>query len=244
VEHRGNRDRIIEALRLSALPLDDDELSRRTGIEPRQTVNQICRALDRAGAIRRLPGPAGKLVNQLVNTQPAPALHVDHRPANDASPKPCAMVTATSPSELPPGSSAEQRAAERVMLDLLGERLKLALNPLPIYVPTGARVEIDGADEHRSVLVECWAHQGAPKSAQKHKVLADALKLTWIASTMYPRPRLILCLSDPLAAAPFVPNARSWAAQALVDLGVSIELVELPHDLREGIIQAQQRQYR
>jgi hypothetical protein len=45
----------------------------------------------------------------------------------------------------------------------------------------------------------CWAHQGPPKSAQKHKVLADAFKLAWIATTVYPRPQLILCLSDPLA---------------------------------------------
>ena len=29
---------------------------------------------------------------------------------------------------------------------------------------------------------------------------------------MYPRPRLILCLGDPLAAGPFLPGARSWAA--------------------------------
>jgi hypothetical protein len=26
-------------------------------------------------------------------------------------------------------------------------------------------------------------------------VLADAFKLTWISTTMYPKPRLILCLS-------------------------------------------------
>jgi hypothetical protein len=62
------------------------------------------------------------------------------------------------------------------------------------------------------------AHQGSPKSAQRHKVLADAFKLTWIATTMSPRPRLILCLSDPLAAAPFLPGARSWAARAFQDL--------------------------
>ena len=29
---------------------------------------------------------------------------------------------------------------------------------------------------------------------------------------MYPRPRLILCLGDPLAVGPFLPGARSWAA--------------------------------
>jgi hypothetical protein len=94
------------------------------------------------------------------------------------------------------------------------------------------------------VLVECWAHQGNPKAAQRHKVLADALKLTWIGSTIYPRPRLILCMSDPAAAAPFLPPARSWAAQALKDLGVTISVVELPDDVRQLVLAAQERQYR
>ncbi|HEY5401030.1 MAG TPA: hypothetical protein VIL16_37155 [Trebonia sp.] len=95
------------------------------------------------------------------------------------------------------------------MLDLLGSQLGLELNPDTITVPSGERVQVDGADASRTVLAECWAHQGAPKSVQKHKVLADAFKLAWIATTIYPRPRLILCLSDPLAAGPFLPGARS-----------------------------------
>jgi hypothetical protein len=61
---------------------------------------------------------------------------------------------------------------------------------------------------------------------------------------MYPKPRLILCLSDPLAAAPFQPGARSWAARAFQDLGVIISVVDLPVELRHNLPQAQRRQYR
>lgn len=87
--------------------------------------------------------------------------------------------------------------------------------------------------------------QGSPKAAQKHKVLADAFKLVWIASTIYPRPRrLILCLSDDRAASPFQPTSRSWAAQALQDLGISVKVVDLPADVRQRIEEAQRRQYR
>jgi hypothetical protein len=75
-------------------------------------------------------------------------------------------------------------------------------------------------------------------------VLADALKLTWIYTTMYRKPRLILCLSDPLAAAPFLPGARSWAARAFQDLGVTISVVDLPAEFRQDLLQAQLRQYR
>jgi hypothetical protein len=59
------------------------------------------------------------------------------------------------------------------MLDLLGAQLGLELNPATITVPSGERVEVDGADASRTILAECWAHQGPPKSAQRHKVLAD-----------------------------------------------------------------------
>jgi hypothetical protein len=75
-------------------------------------------------------------------------------------------------------------------------------------------------------------------------VLSDALKLTWISTTIYPRPRLVLCMSDPLAAAPFQSTARSWAARALQDLGITISVVELPADVRHMVELAQKRQYR
>jgi hypothetical protein len=130
------------------------------------------------------------------------------------------------------------------MLDQLGADLGVPLEPATIRISSGARVEVDGADVNRTVLAECWAHQGSPKSAQRHKVLADAFKLTWIASTIYPRPRLILCMSDPAAAAPFLPTARSWAAQALQDLHIEISIVELPEPVRRRVQTAQQRQYR
>jgi hypothetical protein len=130
------------------------------------------------------------------------------------------------------------------MLRLMAEQLSLELAPARIHVPSGAMVEVDGADVERSVLVECWAHQGPPKPAQKHKVLADALKLTWISQTLYPRPRLLLCLSDTDAARPILPGARTWAAQALADLQIDVLVVTLPADVRDGLLAAQRRQYR
>ena len=111
-------------------------------------------------------------------------------------------------------------------------------------MPSGERVEIDGTDIHRTVLVECWAHQGRSKPAQRNKVLADAFKLHWISTTLYPRPQRILCLCDPAAAAPFLPHTRSWAARALQDLDITVHIVELPDELRQAILNAQQRQYR
>ena len=101
-----------------------------------------------------------------------------------------------------------------------------------------------GVDPDRTVLVECWAHQGCPKSAQRQKVLADALKLSWIRSTLSPPPELILYLCDPSAAAPFLPGVRTWAAQALSDLDIRLEIAQLPPDVLGAVVEAQRRQYR
>jgi hypothetical protein len=239
----SHRDRISEAIRLSSRLLDDDQLADRTGILPRQRVNQICRELERTGMVRRRSGPDGKIVNEWLGHQD---LQSDScLTAADADVSQTSDSSAVQPDhELPPGSSREQRDAERVMLDLLDQQLGRELNPAKLAVPSGERVEVDGADADRSVLVECWAHQGPPKSAQRHKVLADAFKLTWLSTTMYPKPQLILCLSDPLAAAPFLPGARSWAARAFQNLGVTISIVDLPAELRQDLLQAQRRQYR
>ncbi len=61
-----HRERIVELLRKQP-GLDDDEISRLTGIEPRQQVNQICHRLENQGQLKRVPGPAGKIVNYLMD---------------------------------------------------------------------------------------------------------------------------------------------------------------------------------
>jgi hypothetical protein len=61
-----NTDRVIATLRRSP-GLDDDELVREAGIEPRQ-VTLICRYLEILGRLRRTPGPRGKIINTLIDT--------------------------------------------------------------------------------------------------------------------------------------------------------------------------------
>lgn len=222
------RERVLEALRLSTYPLDDDQLSLRLDIHPRQTINQATRKLEREGLLRRVSGPDGKMVNELT--------HV----AVVSAPVVVELVAGHAP---PPGDSSEQRAAERLMLDALGRDLGgLTLEPARIVIDA-VRVEVDGADAERSVLVECWAHQGTVKAAQRNKVMTDALKLTWVASRLPVRPRLILCMSDPVAAAPFT-TAQSWAATAFRDLGIEVHVISLDDQTRKGVQDAQTRQYR
>ncbi|MEU8110849.1 hypothetical protein [Micromonospora sp. NPDC048947] len=220
-------ERVAQELLRARTPLDDDELARQLDVQPRQTINQACRRLEQSRRLRRYVGPAGKIVNELPGEGGTSAAIVRQE-------------TRRAPTA---GDSAVQRHAESVMLELLGVRLGCALGPRRFMLEDGSRVEVDGADENLTVLVEAWAHQGPPKSAQKHKVLADAFRLMFVASSLPTSPRLVLCLSDPEAAHHFT-TARSWAAAALRGFGLAVEVVELPTEVRSDILAAQQRQYR
>ena len=239
-----NRDLIFQAIASSIEPLDDDEVSRRAGISPRQTVNILCRSLEAEGVLRRIPGPRGKIVNQLVGAPPLAG-----RPASDAKRLPVRSddldvePLASVPMDTAAGDSHEQRLAEGHMLIALGTRLGVPLAPRRLFHPSGARVEIDGADIDLTVLVECWAHQGAAKVAQKNKLVVDATKLNWIAKSLEPAPqRLILCVSDPAAVGHLI--GASWQAQAIRELGVEIEIVSLDPSVVATLNAAQQRKVR
>lgn len=220
-------DRILEALRRSPSPLNDDELAARTDIQPWQQVNRTCRDLERSGRIRRIVGPDQKIVNALVlpalaaTTREMPTIGAVMARPEPVRPQPLRTAVPRQPGdrELPGG--------ERPLLDRLADRLGVSLSPARITLPSGTPVEIDGADPARTVLVECWAHRGRPSLDQQHEVLAGALKLNWIAATIQPTPRMVLCLGDQAAAEPFLPTTGNWAAQALRDMGIVVTIVDI-----------------
>jgi hypothetical protein len=150
-----------------------------------------------------------------------------------AAPKPprqaAELLIASEPraSDERPGDSRVQRDAEAVILASLSQALGVALAPRRVHLPGGAYVDVDGASDDPPILVEVWAHQGPPKVAQKHKVLADGLKLLYAAEQLGQGHRRILCLCDPLAAAPFT-TARTWYAAALREHRIEVIVVDLP----------------
>lgn len=143
----------------------------------------------------------------------------------------------------PPGDSVEQRDAEVHILAGLASELGVSLSPGSFALPNGVLVTVDGVASDPPILVEAWAHQGPPKSAQKAKVVTDALKLLWVDRVLFGgEARKILALSDPAAAGHF--QGRSWMAAAFRDLGVEVRVVTLPAEVRERIRRAQERQFR
>jgi hypothetical protein len=142
------------------------------------------------------------------------------------------------------GDSSEQRAAERAMLELLGQELGVSLAKDRLVSANGAWAEVDGVSRTPPILVEAWAHQGPPKAAQKMKVLNDALKLVWVSSTLPQVARKILLFSDGAAAKHFLPSGSTWAGAALDHFGIEIRVVALPDEMRVAVRRAQERQFR
>jgi hypothetical protein len=141
-----------------------------------------------------------------------------------------------------PGNSLEQQEAEDQMIRLVAQSLGVAVAKRRFELPAGGWLEIDGFSEAPRVLCEAWAHIGKPKSAQKNKVMADAMKLIF-ASALGPAPeRLILAFADEDAASHF--RGDSWMAQALKAKNIETVVVELPNDVRRRVLLAQKRQYR
>lgn len=120
-------------------------------------------------------------------------------------------------------------------------------SPFVLWTAQGARMEFDaGYDKTpggQALLLEAWAHQGPPKAAQKKKIVADALKLTFGATLMPGSTRLVLLFCDPEAVAPLI-STRAWSAGAFTAFNIEIVVVDLPEDERERICLAQARQYR
>ena len=135
--------------------------------------------------------------------------------------------------------SAIQRAAENVILERVSRLLGVTVMPTVLVLAGGARVEVDGASAHLSVLLEVFARQGALKGGQQKKVCQDALKLITLGRH-HPRARLLLVFADGQAAA--YATTGTWVAEALATWEVEVLVVDVGEELRAQIRQAQHRQ--
>ena len=141
-----------------------------------------------------------------------------------------------------PGNSQVQREAETLLVAWLGELIGCVLVPKRITLPDGSWLELDGYCADPLVICEAWAHQGQPKSAQKMKVMNDAMKLLAARRVVGDDARAILLFADEAAASRF--RSGTWHASALASAAIEIHVAVLPERVRESIRAAQERQYR
>ena len=136
-----------------------------------------------------------------------------------------------------PRRQREQRAAQRLILEGLEQRLGVTFAGHVFDLGDGVR-----ADQRLSgpapTLVEAWAHIGTAKSAQKHKIMMDALKLDWLRRTEVRGAPCILAFADKAAASAFT-NRRTWMAKCLRDMAINVVVVPLPRSFEGRILEAQ-----
>jgi hypothetical protein len=151
-------------------------------------------------------------------------------------------MTEASRTEGLPSDSAEQRDAEDWLIARLEAELHVLLQRHEAPSPAVTGVELDGFLLSKTpILCEAWAHVGAPKPAQKNKVLADALKLVWVEKECFQDGAdKYLLFGDQTAARHFTESA--WASRALAKLGVEVKVYEFDEDRRRRLLEAQHRQ--
>lgn len=138
-----------------------------------------------------------------------------------------------------PSSSHEQREAEALILEAIGERLQTPVAPKRVNLPGGSYVDVDGVSEEPPVFVEVYAHQGLLKGGQRHKIAGDVLKLVTLGKA-HPPARLVLAFADDVTARQ-VRN-KGWLAEAVVTWGIEVEVLRLPAEVLDGLRAAQLRQ--
>ena len=139
---------------------------------------------------------------------------------------------------LHPSDSSEQRGAEVQILAAASRLLGVEVTPERVHLSNGAYVDVDGADEQRSVFIEIFAHLGACKGGQVHKVKGDVLKLATLRRC-HSEARVVLVFADEAAAG----CARTgWLGEAAETFGVEVMVVDLPEGVRAALRQAQDRQ--
>ena len=140
------------------------------------------------------------------------------------------------------GNSQVQRTVEPEMVSWLSRELGCDLHPKRIELGDGVRLELDAYNEEPPIICEAWAHQGSPKSAQKFKVMNDAMKLVLARNYVGQSARAILLFADQEAAKHFLGN--TWQALALRENRIEVFVAELSEALKSEIRAAQITQYR
>jgi len=141
-----------------------------------------------------------------------------------------------------PGDSSEQQEAEQWLLDALSAKLGVKLAKKRWQLDGGSWTEVDGFSQSPLIVCEAWAHVGAPRSAQKHKVMTDAFKLLFVSLLFRQDSRRILLFGDHEAAKHFQGN--SWMGRCLNEYGIQVEVVDMSPEIKAKVVEAQKRQYR
>jgi hypothetical protein len=141
-------------------------------------------------------------------------------------------------------SSKVQQEAEEVILRLTEKKLGLfdgELQPQRVLVKN-ALVNLDGYSEKEGILCEVYARIGKLKSAQKHKVTNDIMKMLLVDKVLGVKHKKVIAICDEEIEQNL--RGKGWNSLAIEEYGIEIIRVEIVSELTDNILQVQKRQYR
>ncbi len=138
-------------------------------------------------------------------------------------------------------SSVEQQEAEVFIADIverwLGFRLERGAK---VALGEGVHIEPNLYSEDKRIICEIFAHIGALKVGQKHKISQDILKMLLLEkSTGFQYRKIVVVADDKVEK---YLQGKSFIAESIRQFGIEVKKINLSDEVRMSISNAQARQ--
>lgn len=137
--------------------------------------------------------------------------------------------------------STEQQELEIYVSEEVEKWLECDLQKNPkIFLAEGVHIEPDLYSEEEHIICEIFAHQGALKVGQQHKVSQDILKMLLLDKIKGIEYRKVIVVADEKVESYL--RGKSFVAESIRQFGIEIMKIDISADIRKTILAAQARQ--
>lgn len=138
-------------------------------------------------------------------------------------------------------SSIEQQNAEVFIADVVERWLGCSLQRgAKVFLGDGVHIEPDLYSEGERVICKIFAHIGALKVGQQHKISQDILKMLLLEKTTGFAYRKIIVVADDKVEKYL--HGKSFIAESIRQFGIEVKKINLSDEVRMSVTNAQARQ--
>lgn len=138
-------------------------------------------------------------------------------------------------------SSVEQQEAEIFIAEIVKKWLGCSLQQkVKVFLGDGVHIEPDLYSEDEKIICEIFAHVGALKDGQKHKISQDILKMLLLEKTTGVQYKKIIVVADDKVAKYL--HGKSFIAESIRQFGIEVKIINLSDEVRISVTNAQIRQ--
>lgn len=140
-------------------------------------------------------------------------------------------------------SSEEQMIAEQYIFETIEKQLQIELeHNRKIYLADNpfTYIQPDFYSEEYCIVGEIFSHIGKPKKAQNNKIANDIMKMLLLEKITEKTYRKIIVVCDEIELEKL--NGKSVLAETIRQFGIEIIYIEIEDEMRNTILEAQERQ--